>query len=151
MIEQKGDVPTEIETRCAKVMALYSKGNTQDEIAKELGVDQATVSRDLQEMRKQSRKEVTQQVTEEALFEFSRWTAGLDPVARVAWKVAENENSPPVSKMKALEFLKNCYDARLLMLIGSHPEGRKAQDHVVAMRLRTGAYEPDFYSRREGN
>lgn len=88
MSEQKSDVPVEIETRRAKVMALYSKGITQDEIAKELGVDQATVSRDLQEMRKESKRAVAQQVIDEALFEFSRWTAGLDQMARVAWKMA---------------------------------------------------------------
>lgn len=91
MSEQKSDVQVEIETRRTKVVALYSKGLTQDEIAKELGVDQATVSRDLQEMRKQSRKVIEQQVTDEALFEFSRWMAGLDQMARVAWKMAEGK------------------------------------------------------------
>lgn len=58
-------------------MVLYSKGLTQEEIAKELGIGQPTVCRDLGEMRKQSRKIVAKQVTEEALFEFSRWMAGL--------------------------------------------------------------------------
>lgn len=102
-------------------------------------------------MRKESHKSVTQQVTEEALFEFSRWTAGLDQMARVAWKRAEDENAPAASKMNALEFLKNCYNLRLQMLIGSHAEGKKAQDHVVAMKWRNGPYEPGLSFRRDEN
>lgn len=151
MSDQKGDMQVGIESRRAKVIALYSKGLTQDEVAKELAVDQATVSRDLQEIRKQSRKVVEQQVTDEALFEFSRWTAGLDQMARVAWKMAEGENSSEATKLRSLEFLRDCYNARLHMLIGAHPEGKNAQHHVVDMRNMRHAYEPDFHFRQEKN
>lgn len=141
----------EAEVRRSNVMALYSKGLTQGEIAKELGISQPTVCRDLQDMRKQSRKAVEQQVTDEALFEFSRWMAGLDQMARVAWKIADNESATYVSKFRALEFLRDCYNARLHMLIGAHPEGKNAQSHVIDMRNMRHAYEPDFHFRRERN
>jgi DNA-binding transcriptional regulator LsrR (DeoR family) len=148
---QEGDEVVETEVRRSKVMTLYSKGLTQEDIAKELGISQPTVCRDLDEMRKQSRKTVQKQVTEEALFEFSRWEAGLDQTARVAWKMAENENSSETAKLKAIEFLRDCYNLRLRMLIGSHPEGKKAQDHMVDIRWGKGPYEPDFRSRHEEN
>ncbi|MEM2140148.1 MAG: HTH domain-containing protein [Nitrososphaera sp.] len=151
MSGQKGEMQVEIETRRAKVMALHSKGITQDEMAKELGVDQATVSRDLQEMRKQSKKVVEQQVTDEALFEFSRWMAGLDQMTRVAWKMAENENSSAIEKLRSLEFLRDCYNARLRMLIGTNDDSNSAQSHVFKMRHESYVYEPDFHFRREKN
>ena len=148
---QEGDEVVETEVRRSNVMALYSNGLTQEDIAKELGISQPTVCRDLGEMRKQSRKTVQKQVTEEALFEFSRWMASLDQTARVAWKMAENENSSDTAKLKAIEFLRDCHNLRLRMLIGSHPEGKKAQDHVADMKSMRHAYEPDFRSGREEN
>ncbi|HEX6067785.1 MAG TPA: ECF-type sigma factor [Nitrososphaera sp.] len=151
MSEQKGEMQVKIETRRSKVIALFIKGLTQDEIAKELAVDQATVSRDLQEMRKQSKKVVEQQVICEALFEFSRWTADLDPMIRVAWKTAENENSSVIEKLRSLEFLRDCYNARLQMLIGTNGDGNSAQSHVFKIRRESGVYEPDFHFRREKN
>lgn len=140
-----------VEDRQSKVVALYVKGLTQEEIAKELDISQPTVSRDLGEVRRQSRRAVEQQVTEDALFEFSRWTAGLDQIARAAWKMAEDQDARPESKMKALEFLKRCYDARLHTLLGTHPEGMNAQHHVIDMRFRKSAYQPDLPFGREEN
>lgn len=55
------------------------------------------------------------------------------------------------TKMNALEFLRDCYNARLHMLIGSHPEGMNAQNHVISMRRGSHAYEPDFHYSREKN
>jgi DNA-binding NarL/FixJ family response regulator len=41
----------EKENRLSRIISLYSKGLTQAEIAQELGIDQSTVSRDLQFIR----------------------------------------------------------------------------------------------------
>lgn len=76
------DVGIEVEGRRAKVIALYSKGLSQDEIAEKLGVNQSTVSRDLQEMRRQSRKEIAKHVSKDALFEFYRRAAGMDEMTK---------------------------------------------------------------------
>ena len=46
----------EKENRLSKIISLYSKGLTQAEIAQELGVDQLTVSRDLQFINKRQRR-----------------------------------------------------------------------------------------------
>lgn len=76
------DAGIEVEGRRARVIALYSKGLSQAEIAEKLVVNHSTVSRDLQEMRKQSRKEIEKRVIKDALFEFYRWAAGMDKVTK---------------------------------------------------------------------
>ena len=45
----------EHQDRLAKVLTLHSKGFSQSEIARKLNVNQSTVSRDLEEIRKKAR------------------------------------------------------------------------------------------------
>jgi DNA-binding transcriptional regulator LsrR (DeoR family) len=121
----------EIEDRRAKVIALYSKGLNQAEIAEKLAVNQSTVSRDLQEMRKQSRKEIEKRVLDDVLFEFYRWAAGMDEVTKKAWEIVEDEKAAHKSKMEALSFLVECYNRRLEMMVGgSNNEHPDAQVHI---------------------
>ena len=46
------------ESRLSKVVSLYSKGLNQEEIAQELHIDQSTVSRDLQFIKQQAKKQI---------------------------------------------------------------------------------------------
>jgi IS30 family transposase len=108
----------EVEDRRARVIALYSKGLNQAEIAEKLGVNQSTVSRDLREMREQSRKEIGKHVIKDALFEFYRWAAGMDEVTKKAWEIGEDEKAAHKSKMEALSFLVGCYNRRLEIMTG---------------------------------
>jgi DNA-directed RNA polymerase specialized sigma subunit len=48
----------EKENRLTRIISLYSKGLTQVEIAQELGVDQSTVSRDLQFIKQEAKKKI---------------------------------------------------------------------------------------------
>ncbi len=48
----------ERENRLSKILSLFSKGLNQEEIAHELHVDQSTVSRDLQLIKQEARKQV---------------------------------------------------------------------------------------------
>ena len=48
----------EKENRLSRIVSLYSKGLTQVEIAQELGVDQSTVSRDLQFIKQEAKKKI---------------------------------------------------------------------------------------------
>jgi DNA invertase Pin-like site-specific DNA recombinase len=45
-LENLPSIDIEKENRLSKIISLYSRGRTQSEIAKELGVDQSTISRD---------------------------------------------------------------------------------------------------------
>lgn len=138
----------EVEVRQAKVIALHSKGLNQSEIAAKLGVDQSTVSRDLKELRKQSRKVIERRVVKNAWFEFYRWDAGLDEVMKKAWEVAEDEKTTPRAKVKALAFLVKCYDNRLNTLVGGPDMGYDAFEHILDMHAKAGIYRPDKKIKR---
>ena len=56
-LENLPNIDIEKENRLSKIISLYSRGRTQSEIAKELGVDQPTISRDLQTSQARSKKE----------------------------------------------------------------------------------------------
>jgi DNA-binding NarL/FixJ family response regulator len=66
----------ERENRLSKVLSLFSKGLNQEEIAHELHVDQFTVSRDLQLIKQEARKQVEKYLREDILLEYLRYMAG---------------------------------------------------------------------------
>lgn len=66
----------ERESRLSKVISLYSKGLNQEEIAQELHIDQSTVSRDLQFIKQEAKKQVEKYLREDILFEYLRYMAG---------------------------------------------------------------------------
>src|SRR5215211_5245659 len=62
----------EKENRLSRIISLCSKGLTQAEIAQELGVDQSTVSRDLQFIKQEAKKKIEKYLNEDILFEYWR-------------------------------------------------------------------------------
>src|SRR5919197_703535 len=73
----------EKENRLSRIISLYSKGLTQAEIAQELGVDQSTVSRDLQFIKQEAKKKIEKYLNEDILFEYLRYIAGSNEVKRI--------------------------------------------------------------------
>src|SRR5262245_29744292 len=65
----------ERENRLSRIISLYSKGLTQSEIASELGVDQSTVSRDLQFIKQEAKNKIEKYLNEDILFEYLRYIA----------------------------------------------------------------------------
>lgn len=136
-----------LEVRRASVIALYSKGLNQMEIATKLGVNQSTVSRDLNELRRQSRKTIEQRVVRDAMFEFCRWNAGIDEITKKAWEIAEDEKATHRARVKALAFLVRCYNKRLETMVGGPEQGYAAQDHVEDMWAKRRVYMQKKYQR----
>lgn len=106
----------ERENRLSRIISLYSKGLTQTEIASELGIDQSTVSRDLQFIKQEAKKKIEKYLNEDILFEFLRYMAGSNEVTRQLWELVQNEENAK-DKMNALSLLMQCYNKRLEMLI----------------------------------
>jgi transcriptional regulator with XRE-family HTH domain len=105
------------ENKLSRMITLYSKGLTQSEIASELGIDQSTVSRDLQFIKQEAKKKIERYLNEDILFEFLRYMAGSNEVTRHLWELVQSEESAR-DKMNALSLLMQCYNKRLDMLIG---------------------------------
>ena len=106
----------ERENRLAKVTSLYSKGLNQEEIAFELHVDQSTVSRNLQLIKQEARKQVEKYLREDILLEYPRYMTGSNEITRRLWEIVQNENTTTKEKMNALSQLTQSYNSRLQTL-----------------------------------
>jgi transcriptional regulator len=71
----KADI--EHQDRIVKVLTLHSKGSSQSEIAKKLNVNQSTVSRDLDEIRRKARKALDLYMREEIPHELQIYISGI--------------------------------------------------------------------------
>jgi len=106
----------ERENRLSKVISLYSKGLNQEEIAHDLHVDQSTVSRDLNFIKHEGRKQIERYLREDILFEYMRYMAGSNEITRGLWQIVQNENSTTKEKTNALSILMQSYNSRLQTL-----------------------------------
>ena len=80
-------IDIERENRLSKVISLFSKGLNQEEIARELRVDQSTVSRDLQYIKHEARIKIEMYLRKDILFEYVRYIAGSNEVTKHLWKM----------------------------------------------------------------
>ena len=127
------EVKVEQENRRAKVLALHSKGLTQLEIAESLNVDQSTISRDLCQLREESRKYIERCVTKDIPFEYNRYIMGLNQIIKVLWEISEgkeNHGNNTKDVIAALTLLKDCYSNKLEALVGGPGSDTNAKKHI---------------------
>jgi predicted transcriptional regulator len=125
----------EKENRLTRIISLYSKGLTQVEIAQELGVDQSTVSRDLQFIKQEAKKKIEKYLNEDILFEYLRYIAGSNEVTRELWGIVQNEKTMTKDKMNALSLLIQSYNKRLETLIGGPESYMNAKKSVSEIKF----------------
>ena len=125
----------EKENRLSRIISLYSKGLTQAEIAQELGVDQSTVSRDLQFIKQEAKKKIEKYLNEDILFEYLRYIAGSNEVTRKLWEIVQDENITTKDKTNALSLLMQSYNKRLEMLIGGPESYMNAKKSVSEIKF----------------
>jgi transcriptional regulator with XRE-family HTH domain len=125
----------EKENRLSRIISLYSKGLTQAEIAQELGVDQSTVSRDLQFIKQEAKKKIEKYLNEDILFEYLRYIAGSNEVTRELWGIVQNKKTMTKDKMNALSLLIQSYNKRLEMLIGGPESYMNAKKSVSEIKF----------------
>jgi predicted transcriptional regulator len=125
----------EKENRLSRIISLYSKGLTQAEIAPELGVDQSTVSRDLQFIKHEAKKKIEKYLNEDILFEYLRYIAGSNEVTRELWGIVQNEKTMTKDKMNALSLLMQSYNKRLGVLIGGPESYMNAKKSVSEIKF----------------
>ncbi len=125
----------EKENRLSRIVSLYSKGLTQAEIAQELGVDQSTVSRDLQFIKQEAKKKIEKYLNEDILIEYLRYIAGSNEVTRELWGIIQNEKTITKDKMNALSLLMQSYNKRLEVLIGGPESYMNAKKSVSEIKF----------------
>jgi predicted transcriptional regulator len=126
------------ENRLSKVISLYSKGLNQEEIAKELHVDQSTVSRDLQYIKLESRIKIEKYLRDDILFEYVRYMAGSNEITRHLWEIVQDSDTTTREKTNALSCLMQSYNSRLQTLTAG-PESfmniKKSLSEIDLQRL----------------
>jgi hypothetical protein len=126
------------ENRLTKVTSLYSKGLNQEEIAHELHVDQSTISRDLQVIKQEARKQMEKYLREDILLEYLRYMAGSNEITRKLWEIIQNEKTNTKEKTNALSQLMQSYNSRLQTLTNgpeSYMNIRKSLSEIDLQRL----------------
>jgi predicted transcriptional regulator len=83
----------EREIRRSRVIGLHSRSLTQVEIAKELDVDQSTISKDLRYIKDEARNKIIE-FKDNLSFEFLECLAEISEIKRELWKIASTEIGP---------------------------------------------------------
>ena len=107
----------QINWRREKVKELLFKGYNQQEIVSILHVSQPTICRDIALLYSQREKEINDygKVIFEIHFDCVNGSAEL---LKQAWKLLENPKTDNKTKLKAMSFIKDCYDKRIELFQG---------------------------------
>jgi transcriptional regulator len=134
-VEPKADI--EHQDRLVKVLTLHSKGFSQSEIAKKLNVNQSTVSRDLDEIRRKARKTLDLYMREEIPNELQIYISGLNEITKNLWEIVEDKQNPKITtrdRTYVLSLLMQCYSKRMEMLIGGPESELNATKHMKSIK-----------------
>ena len=105
------------ENRLAQVISLYSKGLSQYEISQQLGVNQSTISRDIQFLQQEAKKKIWKYLNEDILFEYLRYIVGSNEISKNLWEIVQDKNISIKDKNNALSLLNQSYNKRLEILV----------------------------------
>jgi len=143
----KSDV-SKIKERREKVAFLHVQSLTESEIAKGIGCDQATVSRDLKAIREEVSTQFVYDLARSDLAYYYKYSLdSIEQVRKEAWNIYKNTNEETSNtdklKLAALKLIADCSESRFRMLT----EGPSVMA-VKAMSERIDQIEQSF---QEGN
>jgi len=108
----------QIEWRRTKVFELSVKGFSQADIARMLNIPKVTISRDVADLREQSRKNIEQHIGEKLPYEYSKCIEGLEQIIKEGWLIAINadKNGDTREKLSSLALIKDTYNTKMDLL-----------------------------------
>jgi hypothetical protein len=112
------------ENRLSQIIALLSKGLTQQEIAQQLGVHQSTISRDFKYLKQEAKRQIWQHLKEDILFEYYRYLGGNNEISKKLWGIVQDSKTSTKDKTNALSLLNQLSVKRLDILMNG-PESLK--------------------------
>jgi len=112
------------ENRMSEILSLHSKGYNQMAIAQTLGVNQSTISRDLQLIKKTSRNHIENYISNDIPFEFRCTLIGLEDLIKKSWQILDDHKVPVKHKHNFVALLESLYIKRLQLFIGGDPKER---------------------------
>jgi hypothetical protein len=99
-----------IDDRRKQVMTLLSKCVNEEVIAKQLGVDQSTISRDIKALKAAAQSYIYDLAKSNLAYEYVKTINGLDEVKKEAWRMYSDNINTKV-KLGALREIRECENA----------------------------------------
>ena len=105
-----------LEERRRQVASLVAQSRTEKEIAQMLGVDQSTISRDIQALREESIHFVHDLAKSDLAFQFHQSIRGVDEVKRRLWDLVYSDQSAIRDKLMAYRLIMVAEETRFRLL-----------------------------------
>jgi predicted transcriptional regulator len=105
----------QIEWRRNKVKDLVIRGHSQYEISNILHISQPTISRDINNIYRDSKKRRLDSVNE-SYFELRNTLAGLTELVKKSWTIVDDSKAGKKERIKAMSLILQCYNKRLELL-----------------------------------
>jgi IS30 family transposase len=105
-----------LEQRRRQVASLVAQSRTESEIAQMLGVDQSTISRDIQALREESIHFVHDLAKSDLAFQYHQSIRGVDEVKRKLWDLIFSEQSTTKEKLTAYRLIMVAEETRFRLL-----------------------------------
>jgi hypothetical protein len=105
-----------IEDRRRRVASMLAQSMTETEIAKELKVDQSTISRDIKVLKKMSQQFVYDLAKSDLAYYYKQCLDGIEEVRRKGWDIFNRmTNLSPKDKLSALKLIMECNEAKFVL------------------------------------
>jgi predicted transcriptional regulator len=105
----------QLQWRRSKVIEMRSRGLNQIEIAHELQVSKASISSDMQYLRKQAKESIKEYVTEDLSEQYQICLCALDTILKNAFEILQTSHDNR-EKLQAMELFKNTHLVKLELL-----------------------------------
>jgi hypothetical protein len=105
-----------IEERRRQVASLLSKSATETQIAKELNVDQSTISRDIKVLKEMSQRFVYDLAKSDLAYYYKQSIDGIEEAKKESWKIFHDDMVPVKEKLLALRIIIQSNEARFKLL-----------------------------------
>src|ERR687885_2186915 len=105
-----------LEQRRRQVASLTAQSRTESEIAQMLGVDQSTISRDIQALREESIHFVHDLAKSDLAFQFHQSVRGVDEVKRRLWDLVYSDQSAIRDRLMAYRLIMVAEETRFRLL-----------------------------------
>lgn len=104
-----------IEERRRRVASFLAQSMTESEIAKELGVDQSTISRDVKALKELSQQFIYDLAKSDLAYYYKQCINGIEEVKRKTWEMFRNNSLREKDKLSALKLIKECDEAKFAL------------------------------------
>ena len=116
--------------RRSKVIELYSKGLSENEMSKALNIPRSPIGSDIRVMRQLARTNVQTFIEERLPWEHESLMTGVKQVLKRAWSVLEDEHSSEKAVVNAMHIILRCYEFKRQLLIDGIDSAIGVRDFV---------------------